>query len=124
MDADDHYEPSFTDLQKAVAFIEQHAQRNEKVCMSVAACNRRLLHPLTVLRCDQVYVHCKSGHGRSAAVIMCWLLHRNADKGMTPFDANQLMLSKRDVRKKLFTQPNVLVRPSLASLDDEMRAMT
>ena len=29
--ADDHYEPSFADLQKAVAFIEQHAQRNEKV---------------------------------------------------------------------------------------------
>src|SRR5690606_8785780 len=29
--SDDHYEPSFADLQKAVAFIEQHAQRNEKV---------------------------------------------------------------------------------------------
>lgn len=47
---------------------------------------------------------------------MCWLLHRNADKGMTPFEANQLLLSKRDVRRKLFTQPNILVRAEMLQM--------
>lgn len=28
-------------------------------------------------RGEKVYVHCKAGHGRAAAVALCWLMHEN-----------------------------------------------
>ena len=53
----------------------------------------------------QVYVHCKAGHGRSAAVVMAWLLYKEplAD----PQDLNEKLCSLRNVRKSLWKQTNV-----------------
>ena len=52
-----------------------------------------------------VYVHCKAGHGRSAAVVLAWLLYKEplAD----PQDLNEKLCSLRDVRKSLWKQPNI-----------------
>lgn len=50
----DHYESSLKQLQTGVAFI--------------AGCKARG---------DKVFVHCKAGHGRAAAMALCWLLHSN-----------------------------------------------
>merc|ERR1719203_2072513 len=52
-----------------------------------------------------VYIHCKSGRGRSAAVAMAWLMkHRK----MTPKQAQQHLLEARKVRDKLWKQKNVV----------------
>lgn len=44
-----------------------------------------------VARGRKVYVHCKAGRGRSATVVMCYLVC----KGMTPEDAQKLLEEKR-----------------------------
>jgi atypical dual specificity phosphatase len=78
----DHTEPSVEDLRTAVAFIE------EKVASGV-----------------RVYVHCKSGNGRSAAVVFAWLLHA---RKFTLEEAQEYMNEKRRVRKKLYLQPHLV----------------
>lgn len=80
----DHVEPSPEDLEKAVRFIEDHKKRGHRV-----------------------YVHCKAGHGRSAAVVYAWLLHDNYGK-VAPFELFETIASKRRVRKDLWRQPNIL----------------
>jgi atypical dual specificity phosphatase len=45
--------PSYDAVTRGVAFIREHAARNEKV-----------------------YVHCKAGRGRSATLVLCWLMER------------------------------------------------
>jgi len=50
----DHYEADASLLEEAVKFIQGYADRGEKV-----------------------YVHCKAGHGRAAAVALAWLISQN-----------------------------------------------
>lgn len=50
----DHFEPSLSQMQEAVAFIESYRKRGEKV-----------------------YVHCKAGHGRAASIALVWLMSKN-----------------------------------------------
>ena len=50
----DHYEADASLLEDAVKFIQSHADRG-----------------------DKVYVHCKAGHGRAAAVALSWLISQN-----------------------------------------------
>uniref|UniRef100_A0A7S2CPR4 Tyrosine specific protein phosphatases domain-containing protein n=1 Tax=Florenciella parvula TaxID=236787 RepID=A0A7S2CPR4_9STRA len=71
----DHFEPSVADLQKAVDFIERVTKDG-----------------------SAVYVHCKAGHGRSAAVVFAWLTIKHPEK--TPKEIQALLSSKRKVRKK------------------------
>ena len=52
----DHYESSAAQLKDAVKFIESHQKRGEKV-----------------------YVHCKAGHGRAAAVALCWMAYQHPE---------------------------------------------
>jgi atypical dual specificity phosphatase len=52
----DHFEPSASQLQEAMAFIKDYQKKGEKV-----------------------YVHCKAGHGRAAAVAMCWMITENPE---------------------------------------------
>lgn len=84
----DHVEPSVEVLEQAVDFIA--AQR---------ARGRRVL------------VHCKGGHGRSAAVAMAWLV---SEKGsliggaMTPLEAQRRLSSLRHVRSSLYKQPEIV----------------
>lgn len=79
----DHFEPSVADMERAVEFIDKHVKRGHKV-----------------------YVHCKAGHGRSAAVAMCYLMHR--DRKTPPHELQELLASKRKTRKRLWKQPNVM----------------
>lgn len=58
----DHYEADVTTLEEAVKFIQYYANRGEKV-----------------------YVHCKAGHGRAAAVAFCWLITQNPNISLEVF---------------------------------------
>ena len=78
----DHFEPSVRDLRRAVKFIDARSRRGERVL-----------------------VHCKAGHGRSAAVALCWLLHRRPDASLSSLAAD--LGARRKVRKTLAQQPNV-----------------
>ncbi len=50
----DHTEPKVEQMKEAVAFIQHHKNRGEKV-----------------------YVQCKAGHGRAASIALCWMMHEN-----------------------------------------------
>ncbi|CEG47650.1 phosphatidylinositol phosphatase [Plasmopara halstedii] len=78
----DHSEPSLAALEEAVAFIKSQKQQGVRT-----------------------YVHCKGGTGRSAAVVLCWLV---ASREMTPREAQNYLNEKRHVRKFLYLQPNIL----------------
>lgn len=80
----DHVEPSTEDLATAVDFIGRIQRQGGKV-----------------------YVHCKAGHGRSAAVAYAWLLKSNYGK-VAPFESYEALASKRGVRRNLWRQPNLL----------------
>lgn len=78
----DHFEPSVEDLKRAVDFIQKHESEGSRV-----------------------YVHCRAGHGRSAAAVYAWLLYKEplAD----PIDLNEKLCVMRNVRKSLWNQPNI-----------------
>ena len=61
--------PSLEHLKRGVAFIEQYVSAGQGV-----------------------YVHCKAGRGRSATMMLCWLV---ATKDMTPEEAYAFLLKKR-----------------------------
>jgi len=77
----DHYEPSVHDMTMAVDFINKYVHEG-----------------------SGVYVHCKGGHGRSAAVVFCWLVQ---SKQMTMDEAQDYLSCRRLVRRKLYQQANV-----------------
>jgi atypical dual specificity phosphatase len=78
----DHFEPPADYLERAVHFIQKQKDAGNKV-----------------------YVHCRAGHGRSAAVVFAWLLSQDpeADRKSLNFYLNTL----RDVRKGLWKQENI-----------------
>jgi len=78
----DHFEPSFEDLVEAVKFIQENKAQNKRV-----------------------YIHCRAGHGRSAAVTMAWLIYKNPFQDLKVLNEN--MLKIRNVRKYLWKQPNI-----------------
>jgi atypical dual specificity phosphatase len=65
----DFHPPLLNDILQAVEFIDDHVARGEGV-----------------------YVHCKAGRGRSATVVLCWLIKA---KGMTPEEAQSHLLARR-----------------------------
>lgn len=69
-------------FQEAVAFIEDYERKGQKV-----------------------YVHCRAGHGRSATVVLAWLMHKN--QNVSPKQHNKRLSAMRNVRKKLWIQPNI-----------------
>lgn len=82
----DHFEPTFEDMKSAVEFINEFKASNEKV-----------------------YVHCRAGHGRSAAIALAWWMSEY-DGDLTEDDVEQLnkeLCGLRNVRETLFKQPNV-----------------
>ena len=52
-------------------------------------------------------MHCKAGHGRSAAVAYAWLLKRNRG-AHAPFELFESLASKRGVRPNLWRQANLV----------------
>ena len=65
----DYTSPSLPQVEECVAFIDRYVSQG-----------------------DIVYVHCKAGRGRSATVVLCWLM---ASRGLSPEDAQAFLLSKR-----------------------------
>jgi atypical dual specificity phosphatase len=78
----DHFEPSVAQLQEAVAFIQECKLKGQKV-----------------------YIHCKAGHGRAAAVALSWMMHETPEAG--PEELNAMLRRKRRVRKTLFKQSSI-----------------
>jgi protein-tyrosine phosphatase len=78
----DHMEPTLEAVEAAVDFIKE--KRDSGV---------------------RVYVHCKGGNGRSAAVAFCWLLF---SRGWDLKETQEYLSDKRRVRAKLFQQPVVV----------------
>lgn len=79
----DHFEPSVRDLVEGVKFIAEHKALGKRV-----------------------YVHCRAGHGRSAAVVFAWLLSKNPDVDLQKLNRELCLL--RDVRKTLWKQKNII----------------
>lgn len=79
----DHFESSDEDLQTAIDFIAEHKALGKKV-----------------------YVHCRAGHGRSAAVVYAWLLTQNPDADLKKL--NEEFCKVRNVRKTLWKQRNIV----------------
>ena len=72
----DFNHPSLQDVRRAVIFMQDHISAGRSV-----------------------YVHCKAGRGRSATVVLCWLMDV---KGMTPEEAQLFLSQKRpQVMRKL-----------------------
>ena len=65
----DFVSPTLEHIDKAIDFMNAHANRGESV-----------------------YVHCKAGRGRSGTVVLCWLIQA---KEMSPNQAQELLLEKR-----------------------------
>ena len=61
--------PTLVNIQRAMDFIEKHQTDGGKV-----------------------YVHCKAGRGRSATVVLCWLMYR---RGLTPEQAAAWLTQQR-----------------------------
>jgi atypical dual specificity phosphatase len=78
----DHFEPSVADLQRTVDFIRKYEATGSRV-----------------------YVHCRAGHGRSAAAVLAWLLEKSPDAGLK--ELNEYLCSLRNVRSTLWKQPNI-----------------
>jgi len=79
--------PKLTDIKAGVDFIQRHSARGGKI-----------------------YVHCKAGRGRSATIVMCYLIAA----GHTLESAQSLLLTKR--RQVLTTLKNRAVIKEFAAL--------
>jgi atypical dual specificity phosphatase len=73
--------PTMADVKRGVEFIQAHITAGRKV-----------------------YVHCKAGRGRSATIVICYLIA----KGMSPAHAQALLLEKRPQVNKVLTQRQVV----------------
>jgi len=92
----DHLEPSVDDIKKGIIFLDERTRRGENVL-----------------------IHCRAGRGRSAAIAICWLAHRNKDRDLRTLQ-EELLARRSKIRKELYMQPNVIryvesvrTRPSL-----------
>lgn len=77
----DHFEPDLNDIDAAVKLLINYRNNNSKV-----------------------YVHCRAGRGRSAAVVFAYLI----SIGHSATEAQSILSTKRpNVRSKLASQPNL-----------------
>jgi atypical dual specificity phosphatase len=79
----DHFIPSIEHLEQAVGFLKKHKEEGKKV-----------------------YVHCRAGHGRSAAAVFAWLLYNNPQVNRQ--ELNQQFCHLRNVKSNLWKQPNII----------------
>lgn len=69
MPTTDFTHPKLEDVERAVEFVQNHVDKDEKV-----------------------YIHCKAGRARSATVALCWLMKY---RGMTADEAQAKLLEAR-----------------------------
>lgn len=82
----DHFEPSVEDMKSAVEFIKSYKEND----------------------LGKVYIHCRAGHGRSAAIVYGWLMSQEDDiDSLDMKKLNEEFCQLRNVRKYLHKQPNV-----------------
>ena len=79
----DFTHPRMEDVERAVEFVQDHAQRGETV-----------------------YIHCKAGRARSATVALCWLMKY---RGMTAQQAQETLLQCRPHVNSQLTERPVVV---------------
>lgn len=85
----DHFAPSVEALEEAVQFCQDFAKRGERV-----------------------YIHCRAGHGRSAAAVLAWMVSRSSipDSDNEFFhlkSLNKELCEKRMVRSTLWKKTSV-----------------
>lgn len=85
----DHCVPTVEALSEAVQFCQDHAKRGERV-----------------------YIHCRAGHGRSAAAVLAWMISTsnipdNDDELLHLKSLNEELCEKRMVRRTLWQKTNV-----------------
>ena len=78
----DHERPTYEQTVEAVEFIQRHHDAG-----------------------GTIYLHCKGGHGRSGAIAFAWLLK---NLKMSLEDTQKHINAARKVRKKLFSQPELV----------------
>lgn len=78
----DHFEPSLDNMKDAVKFINEKKSKGGKV-----------------------YIHCKAGHGRGAAIALCALMDSNPT--IDAIELNAKLCKIRKVRPTLYKQPNI-----------------
>jgi atypical dual specificity phosphatase len=96
----DHFEPTVEQMWQAIDFIQKHATNHTK---------------------KRIYIHCRAGHGRSAAIVMAYLLwkdqQRQSDERNSTIPTNstrdlmslnQDLLRLRNVRSTLWRQPSII----------------
>jgi atypical dual specificity phosphatase len=74
--------PALADIERAVEFIREQAAQGRTV-----------------------YVHCKAGRGRAAAVVLCYLM---AAKGLRPAEAEALIRAQRPHVRRDLVQSRVI----------------
>jgi atypical dual specificity phosphatase len=79
----DHFTPSVEQLERTVDFIQKHKDEGTKV-----------------------YVHCRAGHGRSAAAVFAWLLYK--DPTVNRQTLNRQFCQMRNVKSTLWKQPSIV----------------
>jgi len=85
----DHFAPTVEALEEAVKFCQDHAKRGERV-----------------------YIHCRAGHGRSAAAVLAWMISTSKipdtdDEFLHLKSLNEALCEKRDVRRTLWKKTSV-----------------
>ncbi|KAL7565139.1 hypothetical protein ACA910_021519 [Epithemia clementina (nom. ined.)] len=92
----DHFEPSVEALEETVRFIQQFRQQQQEAGVGGGGGGR-------------VYVHCRAGHGRSAAAVLAWMLAKHDDdpSHVSCQMLNQELYQLRKVRKTLWKQDNI-----------------
>ena len=79
----DHCEPSINDMKRAIQFIVSYYHKKQRV-----------------------YIHCRAGHGRSAAIVFVWLMMKYPHTSLQTL--NEELYQLRNVRTTLYQQPNIL----------------
>jgi atypical dual specificity phosphatase len=79
----DHFIPTVMDLERAVRFIHKNQ-----------------------LLGNRVYVHCRAGHGRSAAAVFAWLLYKNPNVDRQSL--NRQFGTLRNVKQTLWKAPEII----------------
>jgi len=126
----DHQVPNVTTLERAVDFIRDYQQQqqqkpedfdddNKEVAISEGAETATTTSTSTNTTTSisprapsspppppRVYVHCRAGHGRSAAVVFCWLLSQNPHVDRR--ELNRQFSQLRNVKSTLWKQPSII----------------